>query len=136
MKEQLITYETAVLAKEKGFREKTYNVYAGLTHVLFKGKKEFDWNDDEASSEYAAPTQDLLRRWLKEKHNIAVQATYDIILATSVDVITPNLDIIKINDVEGSSYSILDWESKHKVYDSYEDAMEAGLKYALKYAIK
>ncbi len=50
MKEQLISFETDMLAKEKG----AYFIYSGLDVTC---------------------TQSLLQRWLREKHNIPVNVT-------------------------------------------------------------
>ena len=50
MKEQLILFETAKLAEEKGFGDK------------------LDWLGVSIHDNY--PTQSLLQKWLREKHNI------------------------------------------------------------------
>lgn len=69
MKEELIKYETAVLAKEKGFnintKERFFFNSELITEAKYTGNKEL----------YYAPTQSLLQKWLREEHNINVYCT-------------------------------------------------------------
>lgn len=64
MKDELIKYETAVIAKEKGFDWNTSSHYnlAGLEFMDDMKNTEHD------VFEYSAPTQSLLQRWLREEH--------------------------------------------------------------------
>lgn len=69
MKEQLISLETAKLAKEKGFNEPCYAYYSEsrdlMDHIsAFPGY----YNVGEQVDILAAPTQSLLAKWLREKH--------------------------------------------------------------------
>ena len=69
MKDELVTFETAKLAKEKGYDWEVFKMYgtqdipqletfdAGI-HIMWKLNK--------------APTQSLLQRWLREKHGIHI----------------------------------------------------------------
>jgi hypothetical protein len=82
MKDKLISFETAKLAKEKGFENKTphklrrdyYNhlgeVNGDVTDYLraYVHKK-----DTSKLLTVDAPTQSLLQRWLREVHNIDVE---------------------------------------------------------------
>ena len=61
MKDQLISFETAKLAKEKSFNEKTPEYYNSQTKVT-----------STSYNEIPAPTQSLLQKWLREKHDIFV----------------------------------------------------------------
>ena len=76
MEEQLISYETAKLAKEKGFDEKVYREYdkSGYLRCTSKSADVVLGPYDELlkSTEYPAPTQSLLAKWLREVHNIEV----------------------------------------------------------------
>ena len=80
MEEKLITHETAKLAKEKGFDNVKYKEYEPYykkdgTHVVWHtlhGKR----NEEEVCCEI--PTQSLLQKWLREKHNILVIPDYDV----------------------------------------------------------
>jgi hypothetical protein len=70
MKEQLITFETAKLAKEKGFDIGTLQSY--LSHQNTFCSENIDYNHNKHSNRFSAPTQGLLQKWLREVHNIDV----------------------------------------------------------------
>lgn len=88
MQEYLISFETAKLAKEKGFNieVKTYFDFKkfGIKPVEFFGKLNANdltkWDDDlrqNTSANYiSAPTQSLLQKWLREKHKIILIINY------------------------------------------------------------
>lgn len=125
MKDELIKYNTAVLAKEKGFNvdcEENYNEDEELTH-----------NFSTKPAIYSAPTQSLLQRWLRERHNIhlIIQSTFG---ATDTYITFVNREIIKdesrkdLKEVGDLSGIMLD----HKLFNSYEEALEIGLYEALK----
>ena len=115
MKEQLISFETAKLAKEKGFdipclyayriwreniKKTDKNPLQGLNieYEPYMGGSSASIKFYYQSKQYTlAPTQSLLQKWLREKHNIIVQARYEHILMTSADI-TPKLEIFKIDN--------------------------------------
>ena len=78
MKEQLITFETAKLAKEKGF-DITFNNWGEYSfykpdRLKAKGNKEFyllKYEEYEGEL-YPLVTQSLLQKWLREIHWIEV----------------------------------------------------------------
>ncbi|MGK2861904.1 MAG: hypothetical protein ACSLE0_08220 [Chitinophagaceae bacterium] len=77
MKEQLITLETAILAKEKGFDWTDDNTICGgyvKNGKVINGKKlkPNEWKDCIVFT----PTQSLLQKWLREKHNIHIEPQY------------------------------------------------------------
>lgn len=91
MENTLINFETAKLAKEKGFTifEKYWFDFAGNTYsiqyegdeelddyIKCKYKKKFDYNYDNIVSYedgyYFKATQSLLQKWLREVHDILV----------------------------------------------------------------
>lgn len=87
MQEQVITFETAKLAKEKGFNWKCLfyafeNFNAGLDYIIIDeletqfGKIEKFENHNLKGLYYiqrvSLPTQSLLRKWLREVHNIDI----------------------------------------------------------------
>lgn len=109
MKEKLITFETAKLAKEKGCRLTAYtNMY------------NQDGNFDSPYKEtYPSYSQSLLQRWLRENMNINVLVVnyydkFSCVMKTT-------------NDHHRDGYSI-----KSILTDTYEKALEAGLLEALK----
>lgn len=80
MKEQLVSFETAVLAKEKGFDEHC-NHYMEDTKEPYTNTDGSVYNNKDLDCPYfkegvgavcAAPTQSLLQKWLWEKHNLYV----------------------------------------------------------------
>ena len=122
MKEQLITFDTAKLAKEKGFDELTKYIYfngelSGLTldDYNYLGDKKLRKNV------LSAPTQSLLQKWLREKHNIQVcnNLHYKVgggIAGYLIDISHPN------GDFKSTSIS----------ENTYEEALEKGLQESLK----
>lgn len=69
MQDQIISFETAKLAKEKGFNEQTWEKYQECNQVLSPSyllSIEFE-------EFIKAPTQSLLKKWLREKYNIYIQ---------------------------------------------------------------
>ena len=73
MEEQLISFETAKLAKEKGFGGKGLTTLNGyfrngiLCNIPCNNQSDFCHED-----EFSAPTQSVLQKWLRDKHNIEV----------------------------------------------------------------
>lgn len=136
MKEEIVTFETAKLAKEKGyipdkFNESVREMY-GWTNVNYcddDSKVElltFPPNY-EHHSDIPAPTQSLLQRWLRERHNQIHVNVYVSphpyghqysIKITKKDVNSPLVEL------KFSKLGI--WK------ETYEEALEAGLQEALK----
>jgi hypothetical protein len=77
MEEQLISFETAKLTKEKGFPVKDGDL--GYFYVYNKREKEFEFSTDAeiinftVDSYLPAPTQSLLQKWLREKRQIHIE---------------------------------------------------------------
>jgi hypothetical protein len=133
MKEQLITFKTSKLAKEKGFKEYCKSGYLNNKciekyHVAGDGLK--DWgNYNKESSEfthtdnaegffiplhepyYKTPTQSLLQKWLRDKHKLHVNPRF--------------------NGIDKYDY-IINLDISNRIFDSYEEALEKGLVEALK----
>ena len=128
MQEQLITFETAKLAKEKGFFQETNRLE--IPYYNYKGEFKGDVSDwrirkyirgeDTSDIEFvSAPTQSLLAKWLREEHNIIVLVDYE--------------------GIDGYYYKFYSYKEGNKNYDAsgknyntYEDAYEIGLQEALK----
>ena len=75
MSDTLVSFETAKIAKEKGFQIGTKNVwdFHGIPKINESSKKDcLNWNKLEKGAYCSAPTQSLLQRWLREVHNIFV----------------------------------------------------------------
>lgn len=75
MLEQLVSLEVAKLAKEKGFKEKTYTAYKdnGSIIVLKDTKRDLKFiNHNNSIYGISAPTQALLAKWLREEKGFHV----------------------------------------------------------------
>lgn len=115
MEEQLISFETAKLAKEKGL---TYD-YVGQS---FRPSGEFTCGrNDEAF--YPAPTQSVLQKWLRDVHNIHIE----IELASDEE-----LDILIPYVYQWDFYKNGFITINREFYNSYEEALEVSLFEALK----
>ena len=126
MKEELISFETAKLAKKKGFTANCENVYYGDIQNKLKvlvvvtdgmaAKNSVTESNLETGIEpepFEAPTQSLLQKWLREKHNLNV----------TVDI---------ENEIYKSYVRKGLWNPvAYGMSNDYEKAFEAGLKSAL-----
>lgn len=146
MREELIQFDTAKLAKEKGFNwdvdDMSHQEHSGLM-AYFKyfahprGTKEkhsrgiklssigSDHNITcaEVSSEFIAfaPTQSLLQRWLREEHDIHVELGL---------IDSPNDYWVRV-DVSALALETIWSHNPETRLKTYELALEAGLKEAL-----
>lgn len=125
MEETLVTFETALLAKEKGFSWATTYEY---------GKDECFYSRDYIPHDYnirgliSAPTQSLLQKWLREVHKINVESYY-----------LPNAEkyashAVPMNIIKPKHYNFVGecynarkkYLSKNR-FNTYEEALEEGL---------
>ena len=130
MEEQLISYETAKLAKEKGFDEKVYREYdkSGYLRCTSKSADVVLGPYDELlkSTEYPAPTQSLLAKWLREVHNIHIT-----LFPEDKDDKT-KIWISKLYTLNYGEDSEVSYLKQGGTKITYEEALEAGLQEALK----
>lgn len=107
MEDKLITFKTAKLAKEKSFdfSERYYNYDGKIEPII-----------GLVSCAYPAPTQSLLQRWLREKHNIHFYIWFN--------------ELTKKFRIE-SNYPEYKLDTDEE-FDTYENALESGLQEALK----
>ena len=111
--EEICTYEVCKLAKEKGFNEKCNFYYQ-------KGVISTDgcFNRYNKGVEYicSAPTQSLLQRWLREEKGLHITVPFD------------------NNEFWWQIKNLANGDSEYSEalgFDTYELALEDGLKYAL-----
>ena len=79
MKKQLVNFETAKLAKEKGFDWKPDFYSSGDYYTKHGGfiKESLTLTYDKRMNDfYLAPTQSLLRKWLRDKYKIHIIINY------------------------------------------------------------
>ena len=69
MEETLITFETAKIAKDKGYDIACMNVYLP-SGTIMKHPNKIPFNYNNHPEIYYAPTQSLLHKWFMEKHNL------------------------------------------------------------------
>jgi hypothetical protein len=140
MEEKLISYKIAKLAKEKNFNQKVFFSYECKEKPIlccggYYGKKDINehgyiiarkyvlhnYNSRKNSNAYSAPTQTLLQKWLREKHDI--------------DVFVLPVRYTGYLEIGYYTYSIKGEQpvgkEKYK-FDTWEDALEIALEKGLK----
>lgn len=147
MKDEIIALETAKLAKDKKFNILVKGFYTeylvdrvdpsypegGGIFSMNKGEVDFESdyimnnhaNNDFSNNNYicyAAPTQSLLQRWIRETHNIHVGIDYDV-----------HGWMFFITEIPNPSGEV-NWSNDN--YKTYEEALESGLRKALTDYIK
>ena len=140
MEDEIVSFETAMLLKEKGFNE--YCSYYYEDNELYKlayyqgdgtgfARNDSHINDRLSCEEMqcTAPTQSLAQKWLRETHHITFNANPHsndgkIVYVVTIKVISNN-KYIDFN-------VMMDTSNKAIMFDTYEDAIEAGLKHCLK----
>ncbi len=134
MEEQLISFSAAKLAKEKGFNWKIDYCYPRFTKGLMVAGKIIIMGDRDANDTknyVSAPTQSLLQKWLREKHSIHVALRFQPSQPTMSGFYYRGY--IAHFSVFDDKLMILSKDiSFTKPMQSYEEALEGGLKEALK----
>lgn len=121
MEDQIVSFETAKLAKKKGFNYaecfywyRTYSDYCFDDNIR---SLEIGKHSIQTKNYYLAPTQSLLQKWLREKHSIHVNCMY-----------------LNRKNINGFFYGIIEFPEAENniIYQSYEEALEKGLEESLK----
>jgi hypothetical protein len=133
MQEQIITFETAKLVKEKGFNIPVIKYYTPKGYCSesegyrTERLEESNWNNGMGSYPTlskdvccSAPTQSLLQKWLREVHKIDVFC--DCIGSGKY------YSVIYDNSIKEGNDKVFEQEKE----TSYEEALEVGLLEALK----
>lgn len=114
IEDELVEYETALLAKAKGFSIPVTYAYDGSGEIYHRTHILHDFNIRGLLS---APTQTSLRRWLREVHNIDLwEKDCDKTNKYQIEYITKDKILIG-----GTMYAS----------PTYEEALELGLLEAL-----
>jgi hypothetical protein len=138
MKEQIIEFETAELAKEKKFNLASLNFYVkpnckmfgldehGRPYLIQKSTKNNIYIVGEhvalnMKNVLYAPTQDLLQKWFREKHGLVVFVTPFIYKNLEGEF---KVTIYRLSD----QFRVEAFED----FDTWEKALEKGLYEALK----
>ena len=152
--EDYVSFETAKLLKEKGFRENTNRYYNAQYGQIRTVSDIFmtDWNDDDymkrilMDGAVAIPTIQMAMKWIQDAHNIVVVPNYEY----EFDNTPWCYKIFKLEEngkpevvaVKGVSYDkdgnptehivgLRDYERSDSDYITREEACEAAIKYCL-----
>ena len=128
MQEDLISFETAKLAKEKKFNIPCENFY--IEYIDDDVADLFNYEEQRGSGyaelyrnnqefKYSASTQSLLQKWLREVHNIYVYIIPDRCWSYGL-----------VYDVTVNEHK--DKKCEMSSFESYEKALQEGLQEALK----
>ena len=122
MKEELITYETAVLAKEKGFNEPCMDycwsdktliqsaIGSCTNGIPFKQEQFKDISRKKRVYTICIPTQSLLQRWLREEHKITLVIYPSLrngkVVQWEFDIYTDLADAYYESDINSNTYEL------------------------------
>ena len=127
LEEQVVSFKVAKLAWGKGFRD-TIGRWRGKSYYNYKGELNGDVTDqlrpvnrnNPKFDSVAAPTQSLLQTWLRNTHNIHVEANFSMKKEEGLQYFV-DVDIVNI---ENESYESKLYKDK---FNSYEEALDVGL---------
>lgn len=125
MRDELINFKTAKLAKEKGF----VGLYPTTDYILMYFDNgigvlgEQQGEDDCRDDFYLAPTQSLLQKWLRDVHSIHIKIEQEERNTKFYIHLYENIKLVRLELGD----DITDYE-----FNSYEEALEVGLQEALK----
>ena len=133
IEDEIISFETAILAKEKRCYidgccrvfHKCYLVPKGEEPIkytsLVPNSGLWNWKEYPEESYIIAYTQTTLARYLREKHYLSVEVFYNVVVDKFIDA------VINIKHGDGRPYVV--WDRSY--YGTYEEAMDASLQIAL-----
>lgn len=118
MEEKVVSFEIAKLLKTKGFDAScSYYYHIVDNNKLKRNFHEINFNNERYNEScISAPTQSLVQKWLRDKHNIIVNVNYDFAYTHNWGCEIWKNDIL---------------DNNKGIRDSYEDALEYGLDCAL-----
>ena len=123
IKEAYVSFEVAKLLKEKGFDEPCRTYYQDKEFVDDVCTQYYQWNSKSPFGQISCPTLQMAMAWLREVHDIFI-------------VIEPYT--YNYVDEKNSSYVASLWQGDNyyenplsKDFPSYEETVEAAIKYCL-----
>lgn len=133
--EEIVTYEVAKLAKEKGFDVPTDRYYHIYDDVI-EAQNSLEMTGDGCADFYnslnqcrcSAPTQSLLQRWLREEKGIQICIDSD--LNFDDETFVYEWQITNKENFNNGGFEIHRYNSEES-HCTYELALEDALKYAL-----
>lgn len=127
LKESIISFETAKLAKEKGFKSKSryYDASGDLVETPTVTENDYrHTNNDFQRFRYEAPAQSLLQKWLREEKGINLFLLPSNYHSSKWYYGFGSTELYKSHEVSKVSGDNGNW--------NYEEALEACLQEALK----
>lgn len=122
IQEAYCSFEISKLLKEKGFDEICYRLYNTQEKELW-GTDGIEFQNHYLDEEsITAPTHQMAMAWLREEHNIFI-------------IIEPRSHIAKTSTYMFGMWIKSTYEQHFERFFSYEEAVEAALKYALEVLI-
>lgn len=124
MEEQIVSLKVAKLLEEHNFCNGSSHYYSNIfSEQLHKNDDGVLYLNGLDVNYIEAPTQSLVQKWLREEHNMFVECYHN------------NLLTERIHGVKYGRYNMSIYE--HSMFnmfgfDTYERALEEGLKQALK----
>ncbi len=121
MEEDLIKFETAKLAKEKGFDipcKKSY--WVNPDGQFWLASYSYDRDRYLGNSWKLAPTQSLLQKWLREEHSLHIS----LYIQENTYLHRWRVKVFYLDKLEDPNVHFWD-------FDTYEEALEKGLQGAL-----
>ena len=125
MTEEFVTLETAKLLKEKGFKEDVFTFYevdCVEGDMILSETYDESENFNEKNDCLSAPTQSLAQKWLRETKNIHI-CIYNCACG---------YELSKADNGTHIASSAYKGTNDGGEWDTYEEALEAGLQEALK----
>lgn len=151
MEEEMTSFQTAKFAKEKGFPQDMFNCRWYNAFGTFLGRTDLNKDGvyvcesgyfqtkeerlNNVSDRYSAPTQALLQRYLRDVHNIEVNANVNFYNKSEKLGYYYTIDKFDVNNIhDGVDYDFeqIDLIGDRKGFSKYEEALEVGLFEALK----
>lgn len=136
IKEAYCSFEVSKMLKEKGFDESCLHYYwteivLGKECINFSFTDEYFHNSEVEYGAYkgckcTAPTQQMAMAWLRELHNIHISVEPDWVSKEGFRVIGYVFNIYSYTNP---------WYDHCTTYNTYEEAVEAAIKYCLELLI-
>jgi len=130
--EDYISFETAKLLKEKGFKTPVETGYYGDGRICHNLALDFmDYNHEDGY--YSRPTIQMAMKWLREVHELHIMV--NCIGKVNYDPIVQRFDgkDFEIEGVEVGTTRRINgkWENVRRGFKTYEEACEVAIKYCL-----
>jgi hypothetical protein len=131
--EDYVSFEVAKLLREKGFDESCYQKYDDEGYLSFNYVGYI--NDDKLCEDFyaLAPTLQMAMKWLREVYHIEISVTFGFPFIDGKQQYKYFWSIVRVCD-NHLEYPMDDPNNafyNEEMADSYEEAVEAALKYSL-----